>query len=46
MTPERRQSSGDPGGDPGGHGAHGVLLMIACCLPMVAIFVLIALEAI
>lgn len=46
MTPERRQSGGDPEGDHGGHGGHGVLMMIACCVPMVAIFVLIAFEAI
>ena len=46
MTPERRQSGGDLGGEHNGHGGHGVLMMIACCIPMVVIFVLIALEAI
>lgn len=46
MTPQRLQSGADPGGDDGGHGGRGVLMMIACCVPMVAIFVLIALDAV
>ena len=29
-----------------GHGGHGLLAMIACCVPMVAIFVLAALKVI
>ena len=29
-----------------GHGRHGILAMIACCIPMVLIFLLIALKVI
>jgi hypothetical protein len=29
-----------------GHGGHGWLAMLACCIPMIAIFVLIGLRAI
>lgn len=35
----------DPGNEGGGM-RHGVLAMIACCVPMVLIFVLIALKAV
>ena len=28
----------------GGHGKHGLLMMLACCAPMVLVFVLIALK--
>lgn len=43
---------GSPPGDEqnpkqaGGHGKHGVLKMIACCVPMVLVFVLIGLKVI
>lgn len=37
MSPEQPEG--------GGHGRHGVLMMIACCVPMVVVFVLIALDA-
>ena len=30
----------------GGHGGHGWLAMLACCIPMIAIFVLIGLRVI
>lgn len=30
----------------GGHGGHGFLAMLACCLPMIVIFALIALKVI
>jgi len=30
----------------GGHGKHGILMMIACCVPMVVVFVLIGLKVI
>ena len=30
----------------GGHGGHGVWAMVACCVPMIVIFALIALKVI
>lgn len=43
-----QHNQGDPKDqkESGGHGKHGVLLMIACCVPMVLIFVLIGLKVI
>ncbi len=31
---------------PGGHGGHGFWAMVACCVPMLVIFALIALKVI
>lgn len=28
----------------GGHGGHGLLAMVACCVPMIVVFALIALK--
>jgi hypothetical protein len=41
-----QHTPGDPedGKQAGGHGKHGMLLMAACCIPMVLIFVLIGLK--
>ena len=47
MSPEQPQGGGHGGDGHGGDGGgHGVLMMIACCVPMVLIFVLIALKVI
>lgn len=32
--------------DQGGHSGHGMWLMVACCVPMIVIFALIALKVI
>lgn len=40
--PETRPRAGNGHG----HGRHGVLAMIACCIPMIAIIVLIGLKVI
>ena len=36
----------DAPNDNGGHGRHGFWMMVACCVPMVAIVVLIALKVV
>jgi hypothetical protein len=41
---QKRDSHG--AGGHGAHGGHGLLAMLACCIPMVAVFVLIALRVI
>ena len=38
-TPDRHEGNG-------GHGGHGFWAMLACCLPMIVIFALIALRVI
>lgn len=36
----------DKGDGHGGHGGHGFWAMVACCVPMIVIFALIALKVI
>ena len=39
-SPEIKKAGGH------GHGGHGLLAMIACCIPMIAILVLVAFKVI
>lgn len=39
-------NDGDNRDDQGGHAGHGMWLMVACCVPMIVIFALIALKVI